>query len=126
MLIFYSFDKTRLTRSIDKFLNVANIITSACQNGIKSADCLTRSNIFCNSGLIIVSSCNDIICPNLRAAPLTLHKVFTILSIFSSVKNTDFDVFIIDELFSIFLFKPIALFVNSEIAPAPKPFLIIN
>ena len=43
---------------------------STCHVGMKSALCLTRSNTFCNSGLIIVSSCILKICPIFKAAPI--------------------------------------------------------
>ncbi len=91
--------------------------TSICQTGMKSALCLTLSNILWISGLIKLLSTKQneclvtliwsltvalwllfaavqahepdmlSICPSLSAAPLTLHRVLTILSAFASVRN---------------------------------------
>lgn len=68
---------------------MADIATSSCQGGIKSADSLTLSKILANSGLIKASSWMDKICPIFRAAPRTLHSVDTILSALDSDKMAE-------------------------------------
>lgn len=49
--------------------NIYIYITSTCHSGIKSADCLTLSNAFCNWGLMILLSWMLKICPIFNAAP---------------------------------------------------------